>query len=388
MTTTRIFTFAFLIWALTMPGYAQLTTDFQPIQTIQLPVDSADLASENAARWNRPSHIEEGRTLLYVYHPKHGIYTVDRADGSVSLTAVDKEFKLRVLGKVFPNPEEMYEKPLPAGAEEMEAARGGAPNGFSTIGDTLYFTYIYTYAKKIGGSSVPQIQLFLVGMYKNELLSAVEIDHGFVMSIDMPVYFLNPSMLNFYMTSPTSAIFTVTSMIENRPYLFAEVAPAKGPKWEIKKVLAPKLALELVNEEKSLTILAAGQSYIHPPFMGNNFSNEVWTYEKKSKVFTLPTDGEPELGITMRLGQPVPPKFAVIDLIPVTDQIAHTLLYEKTKVYLQGVEVRKGKELFKKPLLTDPINSLEDIPVIALLSNNQVVYFDGSTSSLHIYKYE
>jgi hypothetical protein len=364
--------------------FGQLTEGFKFETEVYIPADSADL-TENAAKWNRPSHIEEGRSLVYLFNPRRGIFSVNKSSGQVDFVPLDKEFKLAILGKFYPNPEEMYNQPLPAGASE-EMGKGGLPTGFATFGDTLYFTYNFTYSKKMGASSIPSINVFLVGFYDGEVISMQEIDHGFVMSIDMPVYFINPSTSNFFMESPTEAIFTVTSMMENRPFLFANMA-LKNNKWEIKKVLTPKLSSELVNEEKGLTILAASQTYIRPPFLGCHFSNEVWTYEKKSKVFRVPTDGEPEMGITMRLGEPVPPSFAVIDLLPENDQIAHILLYENKQLFLQKVEIRKAKELLKTPLLPNPITTIDEMPVVSLLQNNRLAYFDGAQSVLKFYSY-
>jgi hypothetical protein len=224
----------------------------------------------------------------------------------------------------------------------------------------------------------------LVAYYKGQVLTVTEIDHGIVMSIDMPIYFINPSV--FYMESPTFGIFGVLSLMENRPNLFATYE-VKKDRLEMKKVLAPMLAKELINEDRGLTLLGASQSYISPPFMGGNFSNEIWANDKKPKVYKVPSIAAVEMGITMRLGKPVPPGFAVLDVKARDNNIADALVFEQNQVYLTTFDVRKEALVKRLLVLDNSVASLEEMPFIALLSNKRMLLFDEEAPALQLYQF-
>lgn len=362
---------------------AQINPDFQAVKKITLEIDSANF--EEGGTPERPLFFAEGRTKVF-FTKGNVLSTLDLQTEEIQNTPVDKDFKISILSKMYDQPDSMYALKLPGGSDVpgMEAAQGGTIVGLDALGDTLYFTYNFSFIKKVGANQIPQLNFFLVSYYNGKVIGVTDIDHGIVMSIDMPVYFMNPSI--FHMESPNAAIFGVLSYMENRPNLFATYEIKKN-RWEMKKVLDPLLAKELINEEKELTLLGASQSYIAPPFMGGNFSNEIWTYEKKSKVFQVPSINPVQMGITMRLGKAVPPGFAVLDVVAKDNSVAHALVFEEKKVYLTQFEVRKGTVIKRTEVLDDAVESLEKLPFITLLSQNRLLYFDETDQSFSLYSY-
>ncbi len=362
---------------------AQVNPAFQSIKKITLEVDSANF--EEGGTPERPLFFAEGRTKVF-FTKGNALSTLDLQTAEIQTTAIDKDFKISILSKMYDQPDSMYALKLPGGSDVpgMEAAQGGTIVGIDALGDTLYFTYNFSFIKKVGANQIPQINFFLVSYYNGKVLDVTDIDHGIVMSIDMPIYFMNPSI--FHMETPTSAIFGVLSYMENRPNLFATYEVKKG-RLEMKKVLDPILAKELINEEKELTLLGASQSYITPPFMGGNFSNEIWTYEKKPKVYQVPSIAPVQMGISMRLGKAVPPGFAVLDVVAKDNNIAHALIYEEKKVYLTQFEVRKASLIKRLEVFDDAVESLEKLPFFTLLSQNRILYFDAEQQSFEVFSY-
>lgn len=363
---------------------AQVHPDLQMVKTIALPVDSA--LFEAGAKPDSPALYAEGRTKFFFVN-KSGLATLDLQTAELQVTPIDRDFKLSVLSRMFEKADSMYALKVPGGGDDMmgmEMAQGGTVVGLATLGDTLYMTYNFTYLKKVGSNPIPSINMYLVAYYNGAVVTVTDIDHGIVMSIDMPIYFINPSI--FHMEHPTAAIFGVMSVMENRPNLFATYEVKKG-RLEMVKVLAPVLSKELINEDRGLTLLGASQLYITPPFMGGHFSNEIWTLEKKPKVYKVPAIDAVELGITMRLGKPVPPGFAVLDVIARDNNTADALVFEKSQVYLTKFDVRKEALIKRIMVLDDSVASLDALPFITLLRNNRMLLFDGAEQTFTVYQY-
>ncbi|MCH8556051.1 MAG: hypothetical protein LAT76_12895 [Schleiferiaceae bacterium] len=345
------------------------TTDFTRNASIVLSSDTL-----------APQHIVESDAAIYVI-TEDTIYTISKSSQAVTKSTLDRSFKVGLLSQHLAKADSLYDL-APMDMAGADVGKGGSITGCSAFGDTLVFTYAFTYGKKVGPNTIPAIHMFLGFFHNGKLNKVIEIEHGIVMSIDMPTYFINPA--SFQMQSPTTGIFSVTSLKEKHPFLFASYVVNKNGKLEMDRVLRPILCDGLINERPELTLLGASQNYISLPFMGGIFSNEVWNDEKKAKMSLIPSKETPQLGIKLRLGEPVPPAFGIIDLIAVDDNTIKALVLEKKMVSLTHFEFKKSNVLRTKEVF-DAAVDVENMPNIGLLSDNKLYHFDNTT--LHIYTY-